>query len=382
MISRRQRWPLVIFLSGALLATLVAADVQSPVRVVLTLWFLLVCTGMAFVPLLSIERPLTELGLGVIASIAVDSVVTTAILLAGDLSAVTGLVALQALCLLGCAAQIAGAPTLAPLGRTRVTPRIRLPGGQIGPAPVTPGFVAHDAPLSLRHESAGQRERPFAAARRMALGGVLAISAALAMTPDLDISSPRHDEYQGIRFPAQATGRPLALERHLAQRANDSANIQRQGRGGQAAGTPRAGGGVVGDRVRAPRPRADIAPGVGTWHGEGSRSTHDGAAPGQQTPLPQAGGVTRPPAPGAPLSTSSLPALIGKPGDRDGDGVPNSEDRCPNKPGTDSGCPVNPPANPVPGDQTPRDRDGDGVPNSEDRCPNKPGTDSGCPINP
>ena len=381
MISKRQRWPLVIVLSGALLATLVAADVQSPVRVVLTLWFLLVCTGMAFVPLLSIERPLTELGLGVIASIAVDSVVTTAILLAGDLSPATGLVALQALCLLGCAAQIAGAPTIA-LGKTRVTPRMRLPGGLIAPAAVTPDFVAHDAPLALRQESAGQRERPFAAARRMAFGGVLAIAAALAMTPDLDISSPRHDEYQGIRFPTQATGRPLAVERHLSQHADDSANIQRHGRGGQGAGTPGAGRGVAADRVRAPRPRADIAPGAGNWHGEGSRSTHDGATPGQQSPLSQAGGADRPPAPGPSPSTSSPPALVGKPGDRDGDGVPNSEDSCPNKPGTDSGCPVKPPAGSARGDQTPRDRDGDGVPNSEDSCPNKPGTDSGCPTNP
>ena len=380
MTSRRQLWPLVIVLSGALLAALVAADVQSPVRVVLTLWFLLVCTGMAFVPLLSIERPLTELGLGVIASIAVDSVVTTAILLAGDLSAATGLVALEALCLLGCVAQIAGVPTLA-LGKTRLTPRMRLPDGLIAPAPVT-GFVAHDAPLSLRQESAGARERPFAAARRLAFGGVLAISAALAMTPDLDISSPRHDEYQAIRSPAPATARPLAVERHLSQGANNRANVQRPDRGGEAAGTPRASGGVASDRTRAPRPGAYMAPGAGNWHGEGSRSTHDGAAPEQQSPLPQPGGVDRPPAPGPSLSTSSLPASAGKPRDRDGDGVPNSEDRCPNKPGTDSGCPVKPSAGPAPGDQAPRDRDGDGVPNSEDRCPNKPGPDSGCPVNP
>jgi len=334
MTSRRQRWPLVIVISGALLVTLVAADVQSPVRIVLTLWFLLVCTGMAFVPLLSIGGPLPELGLGVIASIAVDSVVTTAILLAGDLSATTGLLALVALCLLGCAAQI-GTPTLA-LGKARVTPRLRLPSGLI----------------------ATQRERPFAAARGTAFGVVLAISAALAMSPDLDISNPRHDEYQDIQSPAQATGQPLSVEGLLSQRANDGATAQRHDRGGQADRTPRASGGVAGERARstarAPRRRGGSVPGVGDWHGENSRPTPAGAAPEQQVPPPpQAGGVDRLPTPGSSPSTSPLPAPAGKPGDRDGDGVPNRQDRCPNKPGTDNGCPANPPPSPAPGDTPP-----------------------------
>lgn len=53
--------------------------------------------------------------------------------------------------------------------------------------------------------------------------------------------------------------------------------------------------------------------------------------------------------------------------DRDGDGVPDSKDACPDKPGraTTRGCP---------------DRDGDGVPDSKDTCVSKPGRPpSGCP---
>lgn len=55
-------------------------------------------------------------------------------------------------------------------------------------------------------------------------------------------------------------------------------------------------------------------------------------------------------------------------GDRDGDGVPDSEDLCPDQPGPKEydGCP---------------DRDGDGVPDNIDKCPDQPGPveNEGCP---
>jgi outer membrane protein OmpA-like peptidoglycan-associated protein len=61
-------------------------------------------------------------------------------------------------------------------------------------------------------------------------------------------------------------------------------------------------------------------------------------------------------------------AARGTPGDRDGDGVPDDEDRCPDQPGPAEleGCP---------------DRDGDGVPDLDDRCPDEPGAPQydGCP---
>lgn len=55
--------------------------------------------------------------------------------------------------------------------------------------------------------------------------------------------------------------------------------------------------------------------------------------------------------------------------DSDGDGIPDTEDECPHVPGIreNRGCP------PV------ADRDGDGVPDAEDRCPDTPGTLNGCP---
>ncbi len=65
-----------------------------------------------------------------------------------------------------------------------------------------------------------------------------------------------------------------------------------------------------------------------------------------------------------------LKVLHGCPdGDRDGDGVPDSEDRCPDVKGPKEleGCP---------------DSDGDGIPDIDDKCPHEPGPvqNDGCPL--
>lgn len=61
--------------------------------------------------------------------------------------------------------------------------------------------------------------------------------------------------------------------------------------------------------------------------------------------------------------------------DRDGDGIADASDACPDQsaPGTANGCPAPPPV---------VDRDGDGVPDSRDACPTQaaPGTADGCPV--
>ena len=62
------------------------------------------------------------------------------------------------------------------------------------------------------------------------------------------------------------------------------------------------------------------------------------------------------------------PAMA-KDGDADGDGVPDSRDRCPNTP---KGVVVN-------ADGCPRDSDGDGVPDYKDNCP---GTPAGAKVDP
>lgn len=71
----------------------------------------------------------------------------------------------------------------------------------------------------------------------------------------------------------------------------------------------------------------------------------------------------------------------GTPDDFDGDGIPNSADRCPREaaPNTFDGCPRSPTLTPAPGRVD--DRDGDGVLDFVDRCPDQAGTGftEGCP---
>ncbi|MGZ6141961.1 MAG: OmpA family protein [Myxococcales bacterium] len=72
---------------------------------------------------------------------------------------------------------------------------------------------------------------------------------------------------------------------------------------------------------------------------------------------------------GAPLPPPEKP-FVGPPvSDRDGDGVPDGGDLCPDEPGPAAldGCP---------------DTDGDGIPDREDKCPKEPGPpeNDGCPL--
>ncbi|XWX03110.1 thrombospondin type 3 repeat-containing protein [Aggregatilineales bacterium SYSU G02658] len=65
--------------------------------------------------------------------------------------------------------------------------------------------------------------------------------------------------------------------------------------------------------------------------------------------------------------------------DRDGDGVPDHLDMCPNAPGpaSNQGCPL-PTATAIPI----LDSDGDGIPDTIDQCPSQPGpaSNQGCPL--
>jgi hypothetical protein len=100
------RWPSLIAASGFVLGALVLGDLDGPLRVVAALWFLLVCTGMAFVPLLEVRPLSSELALGVVLSILVDTLAALALLLAGVLTQTSGLIALLALSLIGCGLQV------------------------------------------------------------------------------------------------------------------------------------------------------------------------------------------------------------------------------------------------------------------------------------
>jgi hypothetical protein len=105
MIDHR-RWPSVIVASLVSLDVLIAIGVGGPIRLLLTLWLLLICTGMAFVPLLELASLSTELLLGVAASIAFSAVVATAAVVIGFHFATSGLIVLETVTLIGCALQV------------------------------------------------------------------------------------------------------------------------------------------------------------------------------------------------------------------------------------------------------------------------------------
>jgi uncharacterized membrane protein len=94
-------WPAIIMVSAIGTGTLVIADILPPIRHLLSLWFLLVCPGMAYVRLLPIRDSLTQWTLAVALSLAMDTVVAAFMLYTGNWSPDWGLVALIAICLGG-----------------------------------------------------------------------------------------------------------------------------------------------------------------------------------------------------------------------------------------------------------------------------------------
>jgi uncharacterized membrane protein len=68
-------WPVVVAVSALAVGLTMVAGTGAPVRPMVDIWFLAVCPGMAFVPLLAIEDRLTELTIGIGASLAIDTVI-------------------------------------------------------------------------------------------------------------------------------------------------------------------------------------------------------------------------------------------------------------------------------------------------------------------
>ena len=105
-MNDRLRWPTLIFASGLTLDLLVLGNVHGAVRILVTLWFLLACTGMSFVPLLRLPSTATQVVVGVLLSMVLDTLVATAIVEVGGLSTTSGLIAVETVCLAGCALQL------------------------------------------------------------------------------------------------------------------------------------------------------------------------------------------------------------------------------------------------------------------------------------
>ena len=83
MSAVRARWTAILVASAVLAGALEVAGLQSPLRLAVILWFVLVCPGMAFVRLLDLDDAAAEFALAVTVSIALAMAVGGAALYSG-----------------------------------------------------------------------------------------------------------------------------------------------------------------------------------------------------------------------------------------------------------------------------------------------------------
>jgi hypothetical protein len=103
----RWLWPAMLAFSAGGAGVLGLADVHTPARATMTLWFLLVCPGMAYVRLLRVRSYLYTWSLAVALSLALDSLVAETMLYVGVWSPTWGLAILIGLSLVGLALELA-----------------------------------------------------------------------------------------------------------------------------------------------------------------------------------------------------------------------------------------------------------------------------------
>jgi hypothetical protein len=84
-------------------------DVQGPLRFVVAFWFLLVCPGMALVPLMRLRDRIAEWTLAIALSLALDALVAGAMVFFGAWSPERGLIILVAVSLIGALLQVVSA---------------------------------------------------------------------------------------------------------------------------------------------------------------------------------------------------------------------------------------------------------------------------------
>ena len=106
MTDTRWVWPAIIVLSAALIGVLVFLNVESPVRPVLAIWFLIVCPGMALVRLIGLQDRWTETTVAVALSMSLDIIVSLMLVYSGLWSPKLGLAILIGISVAGSALQM------------------------------------------------------------------------------------------------------------------------------------------------------------------------------------------------------------------------------------------------------------------------------------
>ena len=106
LIRSRSRWPEVILFSALVTSLFFFLGLASPFRLITSLWFLLVCPGMAFVKLLRFDQAYYEWTLAIALSIALDGLVACLLLYTGLWSIRWGLMTVTMISLMGAFLQI------------------------------------------------------------------------------------------------------------------------------------------------------------------------------------------------------------------------------------------------------------------------------------
>ncbi len=106
---RRSWWPAIIIASAIGAGLFALGEIESPFRPLIAFWFLLICPGMAFIRLLHIKERMVELTLAIALSIAFNTIVSEALVLAEVWSSKWGLIILICVSIVGAIFQIIAA---------------------------------------------------------------------------------------------------------------------------------------------------------------------------------------------------------------------------------------------------------------------------------
>ncbi|CCF82884.1 hypothetical protein [Nitrolancea hollandica] len=99
-------WPLVIAISALASGLISFWDVESPLRPAITLWFLIVCPGMALVRLLRLRDGVTEWAIAIALSLALETGVNEIMLYTGRWAPEWSLLAVMTITLLAVIPQL------------------------------------------------------------------------------------------------------------------------------------------------------------------------------------------------------------------------------------------------------------------------------------
>jgi hypothetical protein len=102
-------WAIIIIVSVAGTGVLVFGDIIPPLRTLAVFWFLLVCPGMAYVPLLPVKDALTQWTLAIGLSLGTGAAVATSMLYLGYWTFHGILLVLMAISIIGAVLQIKSA---------------------------------------------------------------------------------------------------------------------------------------------------------------------------------------------------------------------------------------------------------------------------------